>query len=239
MIQRMNSSRIDDLKRLYSAIDWLKTCLGGTRTLASCNSRLGWPRRGVYFFMEDGETRSDSGFGPRIVRVGTHALKSGSGTKLWTRLSQHRGQVQSGVGNHRGSIFRLIVGTALIARDGHVCATWGVGNSASSEIRAGEIAVEREVSRFIGAMPFVWIDVDDEPGAESLRGYIERNAIALLSNYGKQPVDPPSAGWLGRHCDRERVRESGLWNQNHVDESYDPTFLDRLDEQVRGMERAV
>ena len=26
-------------------------------------------------------------------------------------------------------------------------------------------------------MPFLWIAVDDEPGAESLRGYIERNAI--------------------------------------------------------------
>ena len=31
-----------------------------------------WPQRGVYFFMEDGEERSDSGSGLRIVRVGTH-----------------------------------------------------------------------------------------------------------------------------------------------------------------------
>jgi hypothetical protein len=52
----------------------------------------------VYFFMEEGETRSDSGIGARIVRVGTHALKEGSGTKLWTRLSQHRGQEKSGGG---------------------------------------------------------------------------------------------------------------------------------------------
>lgn len=235
----MDSQRIDNLNRLYSAIDRLGSCLGGARTLASCNGRLSWPRRGVYFFMEDGEVRSESETGPRIVRVGTHALKPGSGTRLWTRLSQPRGQAQSGGGNHRGSIFRLIVGTALIARDGHICATWDVGNSANSEIRAGEIALEREVSHFIGSMPFVWIDVDDEPGAESLRGYIERNAIALLSNYGKPPVDPPSAGWLGRHCDRERVKKSGLWNQNHVDERYDPDFLDCLDEQIGAMERAA
>jgi hypothetical protein len=49
-----------------------------------------------------------------IVRVGTHALETGSQTTLWKRLSQHRGQARSGSGNHRGSIFRLIVGTALI-----------------------------------------------------------------------------------------------------------------------------
>ena len=30
-----------------------------------------------------------------------------------------------------------------------------------------------------------------------MRGYIERNAIALLSNYGKPAIDPPSPGWLG------------------------------------------
>lgn len=125
-----------------------------------------------------------------------------------------------------------------MARDGHVCPTWDVGNSATAEIRAGEIALEREVSRSIGALPFVWISIDDEPGAESERGYIERNAIALLSNYRKQPVDAPSAGWLGHYCDRERVRRSGLWNSNHVDESYDQKFLQCLDEHVRAMEQA-
>jgi hypothetical protein len=157
---------------------------------------------------------------------------------LWTRLSQHRGQTQSGGGNHRGSIFRLIIGTALVARDGHACPTWSVGNSATSEIKAGEIALERKVSSFIGAMPFLWISIDDEPGAKSLRGFIERNAIALLSNYRRQPIDAPSTGWLGHHCDREKVRKSGLWNSNHVDEAYDPNFLDCFDEQVLSMEES-
>jgi hypothetical protein len=92
------------------------------------------------------------------------------------------------------------------------------------------------VSIIIGAMPFVWIDVNDDPGVESLRGYIERNAIALLSNYGKQPIDTASAGWLGYHCDRERVRKSGLWNSNHVEETYDPQFLTVFGELVRAME---
>jgi hypothetical protein len=69
-----------------------------------------------------------------------------------------------------------------------------------------------------------------------VRGYIERNAIALLSNYNKAPLDPPSPGWLGCHYNRPgvrdaglRVRTSGLWNSNHVDEIYDPVFLDELE----------
>ena len=87
--------------------------------------------------MEDGEVRSDSGSGPRIVRIGTHALTTGSGTKLWSRLSQHRGQQKAGGGNHRGSIFRLIVGTAVMARNGHDVPSWGQGNNATAEVRVG------------------------------------------------------------------------------------------------------
>ena len=84
-------------------------------------------------------------------------------------------------------------------------------------------------------MPFVWLAVTDPPGPGSLRGYIERNAIALLSNYGKPALDAPSPGWLGHHCNREKVRSSGLWNKNHVDEDYDRAFLDALERLVSKM----
>ena len=210
--------------------------MGGARTLASCSGRLRWPKRGIYFFMERGEKRSDTGGGSRIVRIGTHALKEGSGTKLWTRLSQHRGQEKTGGGNHRGSIFRLIVGTAVMGQQGWECRTWGEGSTASVEVRTREVPLEREVSKVIRAMPFLWLGIDDEPGANSLRGYIERNAIALLSNFGKEALDAPSAEWLGYYCNRERVRKSGLWNSNHVDERYDPAFLGTLERLVNEME---
>lgn len=225
----MNRGRVEDLKDFYALLSALAERAGPARTLGACTGRSGWPKRGVYFFMELGEERSDSGTGPRIVRVGTHALKAGSGTALWTRLSQHRGRVSSGRGNHRGSIFRLIVGTAIAARDGQVHQTWGVGNNAPADIRAGEVELERRVSVVIGAMSVLWLGIDDEPGPESGRGYVERNAIALLSNFGKEPLDPPSIGWLGHSCNRERVKKSGLWNQNHVDEAYDPGFLRRFE----------
>lgn len=82
-------------------------------------------------------------------------------------------------------------------------------------------------------MPFVWVAIDDAPGKDSLRGHIERNAIALLRNYDKPPLNAPSKGWLGHYCNREKVRKSGLWNSRHIDEEYDPKFLDRFEELVR------
>ncbi len=186
--------------------------------------------------MEEGEVRTETGDGPRIVRVGTHALKAGSKTKLWSRLKQHKGTVRSGGGNHRGSIFRLIVGAALMQRDRLDFPFWGKGGTAPREVRKLEQPLERKVSTMIGDMPFLWLDIEDEPGPDSLRGYIERNAIALLSNYGKHPIDPPSASWLGRRCDREKVRISGLWNSNHVDQDYAPAFLDVLERLIDEME---
>jgi len=84
--------RLDALVRFYEILAELEERVGGKKRLANCDGRMGWPKRGVYFFFEDGEERADSGMGLRVVRVGTHALKSNSGTTLWTRLYQHKGQ---------------------------------------------------------------------------------------------------------------------------------------------------
>lgn len=232
----MGNQRAEHIQRFYSLLGDLERKIGGARTLSGSSGRLYWPKRGIYFFRENGENRTDTGVGPRIVRVGTHALKPASRSTLWTRLSQHRGQAGTGGGNHRGSIFRLFVGTALIAQRGGDFPTWGEGSTATREIRAKENSLEVEVSRVIRSMPFIWLAIDDEPGAGSARGYIERNAIALLSNYEKPSLDPPTSGWLGHQCNRERVRKSGLWNSNYVNEPYDPAFLYRLEYLVSEME---
>ena len=201
---------------------------GGPLKLSDCSGRMRWPARGIYFFFERGESREGTSQGQRVVRVGTHALKAGSRSTLWGRLKQHQGVAKSSGGNHRGSIFRLIVGEALMNRDGYRCPSWGKGASASKEVRKGELPLEQAVSAKLGSMSVLWLPVEDDPGPNSLRGYIECNAIALLSNYRQTPVDPPSPDWLGRHSSRERVRRSGLWNSNHVDEAYDPDFLHTL-----------
>jgi hypothetical protein len=211
--------------------------------LRDCRGRSRWPQRGVYFFFEEGEERRESGTGLRVVRVGTHALGVNSRTTLWNRLAQHRGTDKNEGGNHRGSIFRLLVGTAIKRREGVLePRSWGIkghpGEAAKqfgvsrSEVLEAERDLERKVSRYIGAMPFLFVAVEDSSGPASARGVIERNSIALLSNFGRAVLDPASESWLGRHCDRSRVRDSGLWNSNHVDEGYDPLFLETLSEQV-------
>ncbi len=83
-------NRQDDLDQFYELLDHLRKALGGYRRLRDCDGRSGWPKRGVYFFFEDGEVR-ENGRDLRVVRVGTHALTATSRTTLWNRLSAHRG----------------------------------------------------------------------------------------------------------------------------------------------------
>jgi hypothetical protein len=66
----------------------------------------------------------------------------------------------------------------------------------------------------------------------SERGVIEAGAIALLSNWNRQPVDPPSPGWLGHAADRKVIGRSGLWNVNHVQDTPNATFLRTLQEHA-------
>lgn len=239
-------SRLDDLTRFYSLLNRLESKIGGMRKLSNCNGRMGWPNKGIYFFFEEGLLRSDSGSGPRVVRVGTHGLTVANKSTLWGRLRQHKGAANNAGGNHRGSIFRLIVGSSLKIQSGSSePRTWGIGSDLSSatsrlnappeSIKMGESELEKLVSLFIGNMSFLWLRIEDAGGPDSLRGRIERNSIALLSNYNKTPLDPASATWLGRHSDRPLVQESGLWNNNHVNESYDPLFLDDLEDLIAGL----
>lgn len=215
-----------DLMRFYQLLEKLEQKIGKKLFLFSCDSRSKFPAKGVYFFIGPNETRTNTGSGLRVVRVGTHGLKLGAKSTLWQRLSQHKGAT-SGGGNHRGSIFRLLIGTTFAGRI--ECSTWGQGKTAEREIRLQEVFLEKQVSEAICKMPFLYLEVSDEASPDSLRGMIERNSIALLSNYQKAPIDPPSPQWRGHHCDREKVRMSGLWNQRHVEESYAPEFLQIFD----------
>lgn len=100
-----------------------------------------WPERGVYFFFEPDERRDPDPTSQRVVRIGTHALGARSRTTLWKRLSQHRGTSNPRGGNHRGSIFRLLSGEALMNRDPSAMAkSWGKDSSAGRELdRAGTL----------------------------------------------------------------------------------------------------
>lgn len=225
-------SRRNDLDRLYTLFADLRDRLGGYQRLDDCHGRLDWPDRGVYFFFSPTETRTDDDQ-RRLTRVGTHAVSTGSGTTLWSRLRTHRGALSGTYadgGNHRGSVFRKRVGEAFLERDelSDYYPTWGDGSTADRETRLTELPLERRVSDYIRSLPFLWVQLDDEPGPESERAAVERTTIALVSNYAKPAIDERNPRWLGRFSRSEKLRRSGLWNVDHVDDAYDPAVLDRL-----------
>jgi hypothetical protein len=165
-------SRLDDLIRFYALLA-RQVENGGNKSLRDTESKL-LPHRGVYFFFEKGEERQDSGPGMRVVRVGTHGLGTGSRSTLRQRLGQHLG-TRSGSGNHRGSIFRLLVGQALIS-SGRLpgCPSWGLKGATSQAaaalglkpevLRASEAPIEQAVSNYIGNMSVIVIGVPDSRG---------------------------------------------------------------------------
>jgi hypothetical protein len=223
-----------DTDEFYWLLDDLARRVGGKRYLRDSNGHSGWPRQGVYFFYEDGETRADGG--PRVVRVGTHALTAMGKATLWGRLRQHRGRLAGrnpGGGNHRASVFRRHVGAALILRSkspDELLNSWLDRDQPRDKRDSQEAQIEVQVSRYIGAMPFLWLAV---PGWAD-RGYIERNSIALLSRC-TGGLDQPSDSWLGRSAWPPQIRDSGLWNVNHVNDQYEPGFLQRLSQLVDQM----
>ena len=224
------------LDAFYELLDVLATH-NGLHRLGDIVSRIDVPQRGVYFFLDSKEPRRGRDAAFRVVRVGTHALIRGAKSTMIGRLRQHRGQPGRG-GDHRGSIFRLHVGGAILKRTGVDLPSWGTGLARGSGVPEAEVEHERRVSRYLAELHVVTLGIADEPGPTSLRGYVERNAIALLASAGGE-VDPPSPNWLGRSARTEAIVTSGLWNVNHVDESVDVRFVDQLEALVRSSGRRV
>lgn len=202
--------------------------------------------KGIYFFFDLNERRAD-GNTYRVVRIGTHGVKRGEGkTKLWDRMRNHRGTVngqQPNGGNHRGSVFRELVGRALINRDNRDGFPHWNNNTAIRDVLAREHLLELEVSRYIRALPFVVLAINPNGGGDEMRKRFEANAIALLSNIRRRNVAPPcpdepSADWLG-HFATSDVGQSGLWQSEHIDDVYDRDFLTELDALVQQMESRI
>jgi hypothetical protein len=153
------------------------------------------------------------------------------------RLRQHRGLPGRG-GDHRGSIFRLHVGAAILKLTGVDLPSWGTGLDRGTGVPEAEVEHERRVSRYLVELHVVTLGIADEPRPDSLRGYVERNAIALLAKAGGE-VDPPSRNELGGSARTEAVVTSGLWNVNRVVESVDARFIDQFEALVRSSGRRV
>ena len=165
------------------------------------------PRNGIYLLYEQSE-------GSRIVRVGTHKAEAG----LYTRLRKHFGTRNSSRAWRRTSVFRLHVGGALLNRD--------------QDPRIQEWA-DRQGER----MPDVEALVTDQLlttftlRALQVDSLEERLSLecALIATLSATPDMTPE--WLGQYAVSSRIRESGLWNSDHVG-ALERVDLDRLAELI-------
>jgi hypothetical protein len=155
------------------------------------------PRNGIYLLFERGERISIAGTeNDRVVRVGTHKVDGG----LKRRFQQHYR------GNNNASTFRRDVGSAMLSRSGvssDIIAAW-MGRARF------EKSVERELSEFMDSQfTFSCIAVD----SFEQRMRLEQGLIAFFASLARFPVEDE---WLGHWAARSVVRESRLWNIEHV-----------------------
>ena len=121
------------------------------------------PEKGVYFFFENGEMRDDNTTA-RVVRVGTHAAIENSKATLYDRLYKHKGSKDL-TGNHRGSVFRTLIGISLLNKEKLDFIHWGDKSQKGNRlVKANEKPLEVKVSNYLHSMTFTVLEV---PGLSS------------------------------------------------------------------------
>ncbi|MGD9994716.1 MAG: DUF6884 domain-containing protein [Salinivirgaceae bacterium] len=222
-----NSPRLKLINDLYEIFNSFKKQKGKILKLKELVKSEFVPTKGLYVFFNEDEQRILTPTQNRIVRVGTHAVSEGAKSKLYQRLKQHKG-MNSLDGNHRSSIFRLHVGNALIQKNNLECNTWGQNIKINEKQKKQESIIEKMVSEYIGEMPVLLININDNSSKFSDRSYIEQNMIALLSD-NFLPIDVQYENWLGNYSIHEAVRSSSLWNVDYTkNKNYDKNFLEIL-----------
>lgn len=182
------------------------------------------PENGIYFFYEDGETDGHGSEEPRIVRVGSH--RDGN---FRSRVADHylfggrqlKLHVDKPAPKDR-SIFRKNIGRSLLAqaRDPYL-EIWNIDFTTVRNRRvyagqrniAKEREIEEEVTRLLReAFSFRYLTLDSalprlgKDGLES--ALIGTVAICHRCN--------PSGSWLGHHSPIAKIRQSGLWQIQHL-----------------------
>jgi hypothetical protein len=190
------------------------------------------PGKGVYFFFEPNEIRQNNNF-DRVVRIGTHAAVANSNATLYNRLYKHKG-AKDLTGNHRGSVFRKLIGFSLIQKGSLKYPDWGDKSKKGDKlVKLNEKPLEKIVSNYLHTMTFTVLEVPGPSSKYNDRAFIEENTIALLSNFGRPIIDKCSKDWLGGYSIDSKVKGSGLWNnkcveRKEIDRSYFEIFEKHL-----------
>lgn len=164
------------------------------------------PVNGLYFMFETGESGHQ---GERIVRIGSHT----GNANLAARLKEHITQ------NKDRSIFRKNIGRALLSRDHDpFLEVWNLDLTKRKDRDryehlvdpAKQGKVEQAVSHYI--VKQVSVSVIATPSREVALKF-ERLCISTVSLCGSCHA---SRGWLGNFSPKPKIRESGLWQEQHL-----------------------
>jgi hypothetical protein len=183
------------------------------------------PENGIYFFYEQCEIWGHGGNKPRIVRIGTH--KDGN---FRSRIAEHylldEAKMNFNAGRpapHERSIFRKHVGSALLNQhNDDYLQIWEKIDFTPKKNREKfghlrnirkEKEIESEIIMILRenfSFRFILVSSQSErmgtKGLESsLIGTIAHCQLCKASNY-----------WLGKYSPKAQIRESGLWQIQHL-----------------------
>jgi len=221
---------------MLETCEWLHEVLAPLPVVAYPFDLKRLPRNGIYFLYEQGESWGHSGSGPRIVRVGTH--KEGN---FRSRISEHflpsERRMDFDVTRprpHDRSIFRKNIGRALLNRDQDpYLEIWEVDMTPSADRAAWrdrrdidkEKRTEDEVTRVLRErFSFRFVVLEGQKKRIGTEGIESR----LIGTLARCQICQPSPAWLGLHSPKPKIRQSGLWLEQHLD----APALDKVDRET-------
>jgi len=182
------------------------------------------PENGIYFFYEQGEIWGHGGNKPRIVRIGTH--KDGN---FRNRIKEHYLLDESKMNfdatrpaPHERSIFRAHIGRALLnQRKDNYLQIWREDlTSRENREKFGhlrDIRKEKETESEITTIlrrnfSFRFIEISRQTERMGTKGL----ESALIGTMAHCQLCKPSKNWLGNYSPTAQIRESGLWQVQHL-----------------------
>ncbi len=186
------------------------------------------PDNGVYFFYEKGELYGHcSENRPRIVRIGTH--REGN---FKSRIKDHFLFNESKMNfdktrspPHDRSIFRKNLGRAILNNEKNVyLKIWDIDYTTRENRKElsdqRNIKLERKIEAQVTTLlqynfSFKYLIIKGQERRIGSKG-IESRLIGTLSQCDKCM---PSKEWLGNHSPVSKIRDSGLWQYQHLTKS--------------------
>jgi len=164
------------------------------------------PENGIYVLFEKGEAAHSV---DRIVRVGTHTGEK----QLYSRLNQH-----FLLENKDRSIFRKNIGRAILNKNNDGFLSFWELDLTTKKLRdqyLGRIdmvkkkEIEKEVTKYIqDNFSFIVFEIENK----DTRLALESKIISTVSLCNCKQ----SKKWLGNYSPKEKIRESGLWQEKEL-----------------------